>query len=58
MTRKKYFLNKDLSLKEYVLWRKLALGFSMPTQIDKNAIFPQIHAENKNTVQMKIDKHI
>ena len=41
MTRKKYFLNKDLAFKEYVLWRKIALGFSMPTQIDKKChLFP------------------
>ena len=58
MTRKKYFLNKDLAFKEYVLWRKIALGFSIPTQIDKNAICSQIHAEKNNTVPMMIDNRI
>ena len=58
MTRKKYFLNKDLSYKEYVLWRKLARDFNTPTQINKNSIFTQIRGEEHNTIQMKIDSHI
>ena len=58
ISRKKYFLNKDLSHKEYVLWRKLAPDFTMPSQNDKNAIFTQIQGEENHSVEMIIDKQI
>ena len=58
ITRKKYFLNKDLSHKEYLIWRKIAPNFNMPTQVDKNAIFTQILGEDHHSVEMTIDKQI